>query len=77
MDVSVSGTIDQKTYLKKFRGGFSPLTPPGSAYDHPRIRFWDNGMTDIAEGENAKGCSLYTTLKTLKVWKTRLAAHKS
>jgi len=30
MDVSVSGTIDQKTYLKKFRGGFSP--PPGSAY---------------------------------------------
>jgi len=21
MDVSVSGTIDQKTYLKKFRGG--------------------------------------------------------
>ena len=33
MDVSVSGTIDQKTYLKKFRGGFSPLSPPsGSAY---------------------------------------------
>jgi len=28
MDVSVSGTIDQKTYLKKFRGGFSPLSPP-------------------------------------------------
>jgi len=25
MEVSVSGTIDQKTYLKKFRGGFSPL----------------------------------------------------
>jgi len=34
MDVSVSGTIDEKTYLKKFRGGFSPLSsPPGSAYD--------------------------------------------
>jgi len=31
--VSVSGNIDQKTYLKKFRGGFSPLSPPGSAYD--------------------------------------------
>jgi len=28
MTVSVSGTIDQKTYLKKFRGGFSPLSPP-------------------------------------------------
>jgi len=28
MNVSVSGTIDQKTELKKFRGGFSPLSPP-------------------------------------------------
>jgi len=28
MGVSVSGTTNQKTYLKKFRGGFSPLTPP-------------------------------------------------
>jgi len=28
MDVSVSGTIDQKSYLKKFTGGFSPLSPP-------------------------------------------------
>jgi len=27
MDVSVSGTIDQKTYLKKIRGGFKPLSP--------------------------------------------------
>jgi len=32
MDVSVPGTIDQNTYLKKFRGGFNPLIPPGSAY---------------------------------------------
>ena len=24
-------------------------------YGHRRIRFWDYGMTDIAEGENAKG----------------------
>jgi len=32
MSVSVSGTTDQKTYLKKFRGGFSPHSPPGSAY---------------------------------------------
>jgi len=38
MDVSVSGTIDQKTYLKKFRGGFNLLNPPGSAYEYsPRI----------------------------------------
>jgi len=27
MDVSVSGTIDQKTYLKKFRGASAPLAP--------------------------------------------------
>jgi len=27
MDVSVSGTIDQKTYLKKFREGLQPLYP--------------------------------------------------
>jgi len=32
MDVSVSGTIDEKTYLKKFRGASAPLTPHGSAY---------------------------------------------
>jgi len=31
--VSVSGTTDQKTYLKKFRGASAPLAPPGSAYD--------------------------------------------
>jgi len=28
MGVSVSGTTDQKTYLKKFRGGISPLSSP-------------------------------------------------
>jgi len=28
MGVSVSGTIDQKTYLKKFRRGSAPLTLP-------------------------------------------------
>jgi len=28
MDVSVSGTIDQKTYLDKFRGGLQPPQPP-------------------------------------------------
>ena len=33
MNVSVSGTIDQKTYLKKFRGNSAPLPPPGSAYE--------------------------------------------
>jgi len=31
MDVSVSGTINQKKYLKKFRGASAPLTSPGSA----------------------------------------------
>jgi len=34
MNVSVSGTIDQKTYLKKFRWGFTPLAPP---QDSPMI----------------------------------------
>jgi len=33
MDVSVSGTIDRKTYLKKYRMGLKPpWPPPGSAY---------------------------------------------
>jgi len=27
MGVSVSGTTDQKTYMKKFRGDSSPLAP--------------------------------------------------
>jgi len=40
MDVFVSGTIDQKTYLKNLGGGFSPLSPPlGSAYGAMRRRF--------------------------------------
>ena len=46
-------------------------------YRHRRIRSWDYRMTDIAEGENANGCSWYTTLKTLKVGKIWLATHKS
>jgi len=33
MSVSVSGTTDQKTYLKQFRGVSAPLAPPGSAYE--------------------------------------------
>jgi len=33
MDVSVSGTIDQRTYLKKFGRASAPLAPPGSAYE--------------------------------------------
>ena len=32
MGVSVSGTSNQKTYLKKFKGASAPLSPPGSAY---------------------------------------------
>jgi len=38
---------------------------------------WDYSMTDRAEGENAKGCSWYTSLKTLEVGKARLAIHKT
>jgi len=32
MDVSVSGTIDQQTYLKSLGRASAPLTSPGSAY---------------------------------------------
>jgi len=32
MDVLVSGTIDQKTYLKKFRGASASLDPPRCVY---------------------------------------------
>jgi len=39
MDVSVSGTIDRKTYLKKFRGASAPLAPPGSAYERVLRKF--------------------------------------
>jgi len=41
---------------------------------HPRIRSWDCGRTDIKE--NTKGYSWSTTLKTLKVGKTKLATQK-
>jgi len=37
MDVSVTGVTNQKMYLKKFRGGFSLLSPPGSAYTYSQI----------------------------------------
>jgi len=37
MDVSVSETIDQKTYLKNLGGGFSLNPPPGSAYVPPKF----------------------------------------
>jgi len=37
IDVSVSWTIDQKSYLKKFRGGFSPLSPPWNPYGSPGL----------------------------------------
>jgi len=43
-------------------------------YGHQRIRSWDYGITNVA-GENAKGCSWYTTLNT-ESWVTRLAAQK-
>jgi len=43
---------------------------------HPRVCSWHYGITEIA-AENAKGCSWYTTLKALKVGKTRLITHKS
>jgi len=33
MDVSVSGPIDQKTYLKNLGRASAPLAPPGSAYE--------------------------------------------
>jgi len=38
--MAVPGTIDQKTYLKKFRGASAPLAPPGSAYEYV---IWEGG----------------------------------
>jgi len=35
MDLSVSGTIDQKTHLKNLGGASAPLAPSGSAYEIP------------------------------------------
>jgi len=38
-DVAVSGTIDGETYLKKFKGVFSPLSAlPGSVYGLDRTK---------------------------------------
>ena len=49
MDVSVLGTIDQKTYLKKFRGGASALLAlPGSAYEVPMILWWKVNFAPVA-----------------------------
>ena len=52
------------------------VSQPSLRYDHPRILFWDYGMTDIVR-ENAKECSWCTIQKTLKVGKPRVATHKS
>jgi len=40
MVVSASGNIDQKTYLKKFRGDFSPSSPLW-------IRLWEVTQTNV------------------------------
>jgi len=37
MDVSVPGTIDEKTNLKKFREASAPLAPSESAYAQQSI----------------------------------------
>jgi len=49
MNVSVSGTIDQKMYLKKFRGGFSPIVPPGSAYEVAEKKLNTPSVIDFAQ----------------------------
>jgi len=55
MGVSVSGTTDQKTYLKKFMGVFSPLNPPGSAYDT-----WQRTMFDKTDYREVTVCAEMT-----------------
>ena len=52
MDISVSGTIDQKTASEKFREGFSPLSPPWihlyvTFLKEQQTRFWRN--SNVAE----------------------------
>jgi len=38
MDVFLSGTIDQKTYLKKFRGASDPLVPLDPPMETPTFQ---------------------------------------
>jgi len=52
MDVSVSVTIDQKPYLKKFRGD---LAPPGSVYAVTTSRLLSAHLT--AQQHCRQGCS--------------------
>ena len=61
---SYSANCD-KTAWSSLRRGYA---------DHPRIRSWDCGMTNTTE--NAKEYSSYTTLKTLKIVKAKLATRK-
>jgi len=49
MDVSVSGTIDQKTYLKNLEGDLVPSAPPGSAYEHTVVQYCITFLQKIAE----------------------------
>jgi len=51
MGVSVSGTTDLKTYLKKFRGASAPLAPRGSAYETVTENF--NAVTRQNDGNVA------------------------
>jgi len=39
MDVSLSGTIDQKLYLKKLRGSLAPLDPLDPPMIMHRVRY--------------------------------------
>jgi len=60
MDASVSGTIDEKTYLKNLGGGFSPLSsPPGSAYELPLIDICNKLLFAIAQANNFNDALTY------------------
>ena len=52
------------------------INPTLNVCEHNRVAHASYDMTDIA-GENAEGCSWYTTLKILKGGERSLATHKS
>ena len=66
MDVSVSGTIDEKTYLKNLGGRFSPLTPPGSAYELPLIDICNKLLFAIAQAKNFHDALTYLPIFSFK-----------
>ena len=53
MDVSVTGIIDQKTYLENLGGTSAPLSPPGSSYEVETFKY--RGVVFTSDESRNKG----------------------